>query len=127
MLNESKLQKNIKILNSFNYLSKYKETLESVDLLLNINDDDHDYFLCPQEANPQLPNVFLRKTKLLECDQFLKSKSNKHLGLYFEENFQNILDFLNSVELEEPVFTENKKKIELDPSLLRDLVKINIC
>lgn len=123
MSNESKLQKILSILNSPIDLEKYIEILESIDLVLNVNDDEKDYFICPEEANLQLPNVFLRQTKLLECKQFIKSKASSCMEEHFYENCREILDFLESVELQEPEFMESRKKSDIDVDLLRELVK----
>ncbi|ELQ74798.1 hypothetical protein THOM_2275 [Trachipleistophora hominis] len=123
MSNESKLQKILHILNSSANLENYIDMLESIDLVLNVNDDEKDYFMCPEEANLQLPNVFLRQTKLLECKHFIKSKANNRIGEHFYENCREILDFLESVELQEPEFMESKKKPDIDVNLLRELVK----
>lgn len=123
MLDESKLKKIVSILNDPINFDNYTEILESIDLILSVYDEDNDYFLCPEEANLQLPSVFLRQTKLLESKQFIKANSDSEIGHDFYLNCQNILDFLESVELQEPEFMESKKAPELDMKLLRELVK----
>lgn len=127
MLNKFKLQKILNILNKPLNFSEYLESLESIDLILNLTDDEKKYFLSPEEINIQLPNIFLRNTKLFESEQFLGLNADKYFNKHIYTNSQNILDFLEHVELQEPEFSENKKPPEPDIELLHKLVnKYNI-
>lgn len=124
MVSESNLRKILDLLNFNVNLDKYTELLELFDQIVDLEGDDEDFFLVPEESNLQLPEIFLKDTHIAEYDDFVRQNSTVKQTEKFEENCFEILEYLETVELEEYIPPKRKTPTELDTTILKNMVKM---
>ncbi|KRH92734.1 hypothetical protein M153_3162000456 [Pseudoloma neurophilia] len=122
MSSQSNVRKILEQLNNTHNLDSYTKMLDFFDQLVDLPDDDEDVFLIPQEGNLQLPEIFLRDTFSVEHQEFL----NKNTKLKKEDDFEQIcfdvLEYLETVELEEYEPINKAPEIPIDSELLKKMV-----
>ncbi|KAK1348705.1 DUF5100 domain-containing protein [Hamiltosporidium tvaerminnensis] len=78
-------------------------------------------FLCPTEANFQLPNVFLRTKKIAECEQLVGDRT--HVDIEKWNECLNELEKICEFEFEEPEFIESSENDLYDEEFIERNIK----
>lgn len=125
MFAESTLRKILDLLNSIDSFEKFPELLELFDQMVDLNGNDEDFFLIPEESNLQLPEIFLKDTELEEYQDSIRNSEKEVFSEIYEKNCFEVLEFLETVELEDYEMPEKEKAPEIDMNLLRKLTNMH--
>lgn len=115
---EDKLEKIINIM-QIDDIEQIPEVIKTLETYYNLPLSDSLSAFVPTEANFQLPNVFLRTKKLPECEKFILKNHSSKLSLKFEE----IIKFLEGVEIESEYFSSKGESVECDMNFMRKCIE----
>lgn len=124
MISDSNLQKILELLNQIENLDNYPELLESFDQLIDLHENEDDFFFVPEEANLQLPEIFLKDAKLKEIDKLSNQNVDANISQNINKNCAKILEYLETVELPEIQDVKKKKAPEPNIELLKKMIKL---
>lgn len=123
MTSQTNMKKILNYLNNMTNLDSYTEMLEIFDQLVDQQEDEEDSFLIPEESNLQLTEIFLKDTNVSEYDELIRKNSQKEIKDHFEQTCFEILEYLETVELEEYEPLGKDNTVPLDRALLKKLVE----
>ncbi|EPR79240.1 hypothetical protein SLOPH_1657 [Spraguea lophii 42_110] len=116
MLYSEKLEGIDAILSCFT-LDDIFDILDTVSFYASTSDAKENFFI-PQEANFQLPTIFLRTKRILDCEKFIYYNN----GTFNNQKIDKILKCLEDIVIDEIVF-EEEKTVETNIQEVEELAK----
>lgn len=123
MTSQTNLKKILGYLNNLKNLDSYTEMLEIFDQLIDQRENEEDSFLLPEELNLQLTEIFLKDTNVSEYDDLIRENPKRVKDDHFEQTCFDILEYLETVELEEYEPLRKSCTTSLDNELLKKLIE----
>ncbi|EJW03898.1 hypothetical protein EDEG_01808 [Edhazardia aedis USNM 41457] len=101
------LEKMIDALNiSPDEIDTFLTSISSLKLIMQQKHTGITSFVVPQQANFQLPDIFLRTKQIPECEKFMRENSKKISIKEWNENIDNSLNIIAEYELEQEEFDD---------------------